>query len=124
MGRPVTIAETVTALRRPDELYDLLDPEVMWYSASVDSNSTCNDKDDAVACIERNVAAGLTGRFELLGERDDFVLVRPALDPPRPGTSCLLLRFRDGLIVEMRDFDSPQAARLYAGISDADPEGL
>ena len=80
----MTMGEVVTALRRPDELYDLLDPEVMWYSTGVDSNCTCNDKDDVVACIERNVEAGLTGRFELLGEHDDFVVVRPVLDPPRP----------------------------------------
>lgn len=112
----MTIGEVVTALRRPEELYDLLDPEVMWYSTGVNSNYTCNDKDDVVTCIERNVVAGLTGSFELLGERDDFVAVRPALDPPRAGGTCLLLRFRDGLIVEMRDFDSPQGACAYAGI--------
>ena len=112
----MTIGEVVTTLRRPEELYDLLDPEVMWYSTDVDSNCTCNDKDDVVACIERNAEAGLTGHFELVGERDDFVVVRPVLDPPRPDRACLLLRFRDGSIVEMRDFDSPQGACAYAGI--------
>ena len=49
----MTVTETLAALRRPDELYDLLDPDVMWYSTDVDSNCTCNDKDEAVACIER-----------------------------------------------------------------------
>ena len=29
---------TLAAMRRPEELYDLLDPDVMWYSDDVDSN--------------------------------------------------------------------------------------
>jgi len=90
----------------------------MWYSTDVDSSMTCNDADDAVACIERNLARGLTGRFELVGERDDFVVVRAVLDPPAPEwRGCLLLRFRDGLIAEMRDFADAQAALSYAGIA-------
>ena len=39
----------------------LLDPDVMWYSSDLDSNCTCNDKDDAVACIERNLEAWRSG---------------------------------------------------------------
>jgi hypothetical protein len=111
-------AESITAVRTPEELYELLDPDVMWYSADVNSNYTCNNKEDAIACIERNLAAGLTGRFEVIGERDDFVVVRPVLDPPSEiGAMCQLLRFRDGLIVEMRDFESPEGALRYAGIA-------
>ena len=107
------LADTVTALATPQQLYDLLDPEVMWYSVDVNSNYTCNDKDDAVACIERNVSAGLTGRFDVVGEGNDAVVVRPVLDPPRAGDRCMLLRFRDGLIVEMRDFESARDALGY-----------
>jgi hypothetical protein len=110
------LAETLAALRRPEELYELLDPDVMWYSADVDSNCTCNDRDDVIACIERNTAAGMTGHFEVLGEGDDVAVVRPVVDPPRQGDGCLLLRFRDDAIVEMRDFISAQAAFAYAGI--------
>jgi len=53
----------------------------------------------------------------VLGAGDDSVVVQPVLDPPRDSAQCLLLRFRDGLIVEMRDFASSDAARLYAGIA-------
>jgi len=109
-------AATLAALRRPQELYELLDPDVMWYSSEVDSNCTCNDRDEVIACIERNIAAGLTGRFEVLAESGDVALVQPVLDPPRLGDGCLLLRFRDGSVVEMRDFTSPQAAFAYAGL--------
>jgi hypothetical protein len=110
------LAETLTALRSPEELYELLDPDVMWYSAGIDSNCTCNDKDDVVACIERNLAAGMTGRFEVLAEGDDVAVARPVFDPPLQGDGCLLLRFRDDAIVEMRDFTSAQAALGYAGL--------
>jgi hypothetical protein len=107
---------TLAALRRPEELYELLDPDVMWYSTEVDSNFTCNDKDDVVACIERGLDAGLTGRFDVLIDQGDVVLVQAVLHPPRVGDNCLLIRFRYGLIVEMRDFVSPQAASRYLGL--------
>ena len=107
----------VEAVRTPEELYELLDPEVMWYSADVNSNDTCNDREDAIACIERNLIPGMTGRFDVVGAGDDIVVVQPVLDPPRHSSQCLLLRFRDGLIVEMRDFASSEAARRYAGIA-------
>jgi hypothetical protein len=44
--------------------------------------------------------------------------VRPVLAPSVWGSFCQLLRFRDGLIVEMRDFVSPEAAYRYVGITD------
>ena len=42
--------------------------------------------------------------------------MQPVVDPPRDRTGCMLLRFRDGLIVEMRDFTSREAAFRYAEI--------
>ena len=112
------LGATIAAVRTPEEFYDLLDPDVMWYSDDIDSNRTCNDRDDVVACVERNLATGVTGRFEILSEHDDVVVVRPVLDPPRDGTFCQVFRFRGGLIVEMRDFASPEAAYRYAGIAE------
>ena len=113
----MSLATTVGALRTHEELYELLDPDVMWYSADVDSSCTCNGMDDVIACIERNVARGLNGRFEVLAESDDAVVVRPVFDPPRSGSEmCLLLRTRDGLIVEMRDFASSESGLRYAGV--------
>jgi hypothetical protein len=117
VGR-LSISAQLTTLRTPDELYELLDPDVMWYSSDVDSNCTCNDRDDVIACIQRNVEVGLSGRFEVLRERGDDVIVRPVFEPLE-GRFCQLLRFRDGLIVEMRDFVSPEAAYRYAGIAEA-----
>jgi hypothetical protein len=38
-----TLACTVTSLSTPQQLYDLLDPDVMWYSVGVSSSFTCND---------------------------------------------------------------------------------
>jgi hypothetical protein len=113
----VSLADTVAALTTPEQLVDLLDADVMWYSADVDSSCTCNCMEDAVACIERNVARGLTGRWDIVGEIGDAVVVRPVLDPPRSKSELsLLLRFRDDRIVEMRDFATPAAALRYAGM--------
>lgn len=111
----MTPAEAISAVRTPDELYELLDPDVMWYSVDVNSNFTCNDRNDVIACIERGLVAGLTGHLEVLGASDDFVVVRPVTEPPRETDHVLLLRFRDGLVVEMRDFESSEAALRYAG---------
>ena len=115
----MSIADQIAAVRTPEELYELLDPDVMWYSTNVDSNYTCNDRDDVIACIERAIAGGLTGRFEVLGVRADFIVVRPVLDEPHGQTVSHVFRARDDAIVEMRDFDSPAAAFAYAGIEAA-----
>ncbi|HEY3922385.1 MAG TPA: hypothetical protein VGL76_09755 [Gaiellaceae bacterium] len=119
----MTPAQSIEDVRMPEELFDLLDPDVLWYSSEVDSNYTCNDKDDVIACIERGLEGRVSGRFEVVGERDDFVVVRAVTEPPRDTDSALLLRFRDGLIVEMRDFVSPAAALRYAGIGTGVPVG-
>jgi hypothetical protein len=114
----MSVGTAVASLTEPGQLYELLDPDVMWYAVNLDSNLTCNGKDAVVACIEHGLTQGLRGRFELLGERDDFVVVRAVLDPPEPErTNSLLLRFRDGLIVEMRSFATPEAALSYAELA-------
>ena len=106
----MTPGAAVAAVRMPEELCKLLDPDVMWYSADVDSSCTCNGIDDAIACIERNACRRLTGRREVVGEAGDGVVVRPVLDPPRPESELsLLLRFRD--------FRTPDAGLRYAGIA-------
>jgi hypothetical protein len=113
----MSVGTALAALASPAELYELLDPDVLWYSADVDSNLTCNGKDAVVACIERALAGGASGRWELVAERDDFVVLHPVLDPPAPPReSCLLARVRDGLIVELRDFRTAGAALAYAAI--------
>jgi len=111
----VSAAGRVAALSTVTELCELLDPDVMWYSADVDSNVTCNGRDDAVACIERNAHAGLTGHFDVLAAGDDLVVVSPVTDPPLPQAGFLVLRLRDGLIVELRDFRTSADALRYAG---------
>ena len=111
--------DAITAVRTPDELYALLDPEVMWYSSDVNSNFTCNDREDVVACIERNLEwETMTGRFDVVAARDDCVVVRPVVES-REFEHAMLLRFRDELIIEMRDFGSAAAACRYAGVEEA-----
>ena len=62
MGRVTDMVAAVEALGTPEQLYELLDPDVMWYSSDVNSNYTCNDREDAIGCIERSLAAGVTLR--------------------------------------------------------------
>jgi ketosteroid isomerase-like protein len=111
----VSAAGRVAALSTVAELCELLDPDVMWYSADVDSNVTCNGRDEAVACIERNAQAVLTGHFDVLAAGGDVVVVSPVTDPPPAQPGFLVLRLRDGLIVELRDFRSSAEALRYAG---------
>jgi hypothetical protein len=113
----VTAADLVQTLTSRDALCSAVDPDVTWYSADVDSNLTCNDRDEAVACVERNAEAGLTGRFDLVAATDDLAVVRPVVEPPGRGHSCLLLRVRGDLIVEMRTFRSTGDALRYAGLA-------
>src|SRR5439155_23032884 len=113
----MTTGQMLASLTKPEELYELLDPDVMWYSASVDSNDTCNSADDVIACIERNLADGLSD-WELAAEGADFALMRPVRPDVDPAaTMHLLLRLRGGLVVEMRDFRTRDDALAYVGQS-------
>jgi hypothetical protein len=92
----------VAGLTSREELYELLDPDVLWYSVDLDSSSTCSC-DDVIETIERGMANDRSGTFEVLAERDDYVVVRAVTDVPGPERDrALLLRFRDGLIAEIR----------------------
>ena len=113
----MTPAEEVASLTSPDELFDLFDPDVMWYSRDVNSNFTCNSKEDAVACVQRSLDTGITGRFDVVAQGPEYVVVQAITEPPRERDHALLMRFRDGLIVEMRDFASPAEAIRYAGMT-------
>jgi hypothetical protein len=113
------IAKTIADLRTPEELYELLDPDVMWYSTDLNSNVTCNCSDDVVACIQRALERGLSGHWQVIAERDDFLVIRPVLDAPSPEAADFhqVFRIRDGLIVEMRDYSTRAAALEYAGLA-------
>jgi hypothetical protein len=113
----VSAGATIASVRTPEELYALLDPDVMWYSADVDSNVTCNSQEDVEACIRRALDRGLTGRWELVAERDDVIVVHPVVEGPELNPAFhQVFRVRDGLIVEMRDFRTRGDALAYAGI--------
>jgi hypothetical protein len=114
----VSTGAAIAAVRTPEELYELLDPDVMWYSADVDSNVTCNSQEDVEACVARAVGRGLTGRWELVAERADFVVVHPVVEGPELNPAFhQVFRVRDGLIVELRDFRTREEALEYAGIA-------
>ncbi len=114
----MSLGAALRATTTTREFFTLLDPDVMWYSVGVDSNVTCNSQADVEACIERAVERGLTGRWELVTEGDDFVVVRPVVEGPELNPDFhQVFRVRDGLIVEMRDFRTRDEALRYVGIS-------
>jgi len=113
----VTAGAAIAAVRTPEELSALLDPDVMWYSVDVDSNVTCNSQEDVEACVRRALDRGLTGRWDLVAEGDGFVVVHPVVEGPELNPAFhQVFRIRDGLIVEMRDFRTRDAALAYVGI--------
>jgi hypothetical protein len=111
VGR-LNLAEEIASLRTPDELSELLDPDVMWYSTTVDSNFTCNDRDDVVACIQRVTEDGLSGRFEVLGSRP-LVAVVERLMHFRHRPSLTRRTFPDSLVGNGEGGGGPAVCRVY-----------
>ncbi|HEX4521017.1 MAG TPA: hypothetical protein VH063_15660 [Gaiellaceae bacterium] len=87
----MSASAVVSGLTSREGLYGLLDPDVMWYAAALDSNDTCNCAEDVIETIERGTGAGRTGHFEVVAERGELVVVRAVVDPPGPERDCALL---------------------------------
>lgn len=109
-------AENVDAARRGfeaalrgdfDTIAALLDPEVKWHGG--DPSSGCQDRDEALHFMKQALGSGM--EIELIevidaGHQVVVVLKPQGADEPRAN----LTTFRNGKVVEMVAFESPEDA--------------
>ena len=101
------------ARRDVDAIRDFLDPDVKWHGGDPNEPGACHNSDDVIAFIERARRHGGVG--ELIdvvdaGEQVVVVLRPSAAGDEVPDLRANVTTFRDGKVVEMVAYESPDAA--------------
>ena len=99
---------------------ELLDPEVKWHGG--DRTGGCQDRVQALRFMREAAARGGVGRLvDVIDAGDQVVLI---IEPPVPDGTTPVRRanvstFRDGRVVEMVAYESPEQACAAAGVASA-----
>ena len=99
---------------------ELLDPEVKWHGGDPTAIGSCRNRDQALSFMRR-AESMRGGGFELVDVVDAgdkvVVILRPPPEGAEPAAPVAnLTTFRNGKVVEMVHYPSPQAALAAAGV--------
>jgi ketosteroid isomerase-like protein len=99
---------------------ELLDPEVKWHGGDPAAVGACRNRDQVLMFMRRSETVG-GGRFELVDIVDAgdkvVVILRPPPEGAEPAAPVAnLTTFRNGKVVEMVHYPSPEAALAAAGV--------
>ena len=99
---------------------ELLDPEVKWHGGDPTAIGSCQNRDQALRFMRR-AESMRSGGFELVDVVDAgdkvVVILRPPPEGAEPAAPVAnLTTFRNGKVVEMVHYPSPQAALAAAGV--------
>ncbi len=105
-----------------ETLRELLDPAVKWHGGEPSAPGACHSDDEVIEFISRARERGGVGRLVDVIDCGERVVV--VLQPPSPAGTETPLRanlttFRDGKVVEMVAFESPESALAAADTSSA-----
>jgi ketosteroid isomerase-like protein len=97
-----------------DALRDLLDAEVKWHGSEGPGDQSCHNRAEALHFIRQAVDRGALGELiDVIDAGDQVIVVtRPGRDL-EPGESELranLTTFRDGKVVQMVAYETPEDA--------------
>jgi len=100
-----------------DAIAELLDPEVKWHGG--DPSAGCLDREQALGFMRQSelIRSGRVELVDVVGAGDKVVVImRPPSsgDAPAPAVANLAT-FRDGRVVEMVHYPSPEDALAAAG---------
>ncbi len=96
-----------------DVIRELLAPDVLWHGGDPDWKGACHSREEAVTFMTRARKRGPLPELVDVVEAGDQVIV--VLQPPDGGLRANLTTIRDGQVVEMVGFESPEAAQAAAG---------
>lgn len=102
-----------------DAVADLLDSDVKWHGGDPSAKSACHNREQALAFMQRARSRNPMGELvEVIGAGERVVVViRPARDAQLRAN---LTTFRNGKVVEMVAYASPEDALAAAGLPIAD----
>lgn len=97
-----------------DAIREILDPEVQWHGSEGPAEQSCHNRDEALHFIREAVRRGALGQLVDVIDAGDQVIVvmRPvaAVEPGGSELSANLTTFRDGKVVQMVAYETPEAA--------------
>lgn len=108
------------AIQRGDleAIAELLDPEVKWHGGDPTAEGACQNRGQALEFIRQGRRLGRIGKLvDVIDVGDDRVVVvmqPPDEDGVTPPRRANVTTFRDGKVVEMIAFESPEAALAHA----------
>ncbi len=95
-------------------LNELFDPDVRWHGGDPTAAGACQNREQALEFIRQATGSGRVGELvEVIGVGEQVVAVMR----PQGGGAALranLTTFRDGRVVEMVAYESPEAALAAA----------
>jgi ketosteroid isomerase-like protein len=106
-----------------DGATEALDPQVRWYGAEdPDAETSCRNRDDALAFIRRALADGVTAEpLDFRDAGDRIVAILQTHTPPewgrQPEPHGELVTVRDGRVTEMVVYPTVDEALVAAGLS-------
>lgn len=94
-----------------------LAPDVVWVGLL--PGQLCRSRDEVLATFRGALEAGYTGRFEIVAEAEDMVVVEPHVEPPLEVNPNLhqVFVFDEEHIIELRDFPDRQSALEAVGLA-------
>jgi ketosteroid isomerase-like protein len=96
----------------------LLDPQMKWHGGDPSAAGACRDRGQALAFMRS--ARARVGNIEVVdvvaaGDKVVVIMGPPTEDGERPWTVANLTTFRDGKVVEIVNYPSPDDALAAAG---------
>jgi ketosteroid isomerase-like protein len=99
-----------------EPIAELLAPDIKWHGGDPEAEGACRNRGEALAFMRARQGQRRLGRLlDVIDMGDRVVVVMQP--PPENGVSppprANVTTFRDGQVVEMIGFDSPEAALAY-----------
>jgi ketosteroid isomerase-like protein len=98
-----------------DAVAELLAPDVKWHGGDPNAKGACRNRDQALAFMRDRAQARMGELIDVIDAGDSVVVV---MQPPQQGDEVPPRRanvtsFRNGQVVEMIAFESPEAALAH-----------
>jgi ketosteroid isomerase-like protein len=99
---------------------EMLDPNVVWRGIEVRGEKTpiCRNRNEVRDIFEHHISEGRRGRFEVIAEAGDRLVVDPHPVPPVPGFEQIhhVYTLRGETIVHMQDYPDRKSSLEAVGL--------